>query len=1268
MRSRIFATALTWLISAQAIGDPTVSISFVLDESGSISSSEFQLETDGFLNALDRLPADGSLEISIVDFATNASVVLAPTELTASSYPTIEAALSDNPKSGGSTYIGEAINTAVSQLSASVAESKVICLATDGAPSDSTAAIAAADVAKAAGIIVAPVGIALNSGGITFLDSIASNPPVANPADFEEFGTVVTNVCAGVAEANAGLRLAPTSVNFGTFTSEEIGVVSRTDVLLLENRSTLPITVNTVQVAGDEGPSFVIHSIKDVPFDEFVGFILEPRESVPVEVAFVPNATPADSSFDARLEVYGSSDTGDVGAEAPLLAEIGPVSLSVEILDGSHYRSLITEFNDDTGVAQNNGAPLTEAQIAEFSFLSEARRTGYVADGAAKLLLRVQTNTRRDVHVSVPVASTASVLSRLDPASTDNVTQDNIVQIPAEDLYDTGSGVFQGTVILHAEERFPGLPNEPEVSFDVTVGLLNPDWTPAEALGKTLTVRRTPVVLIHGLWAGDDSWGRTDTNSLPSGMTWWLRSHFFRYDFFSYDNWEGPSVTMREDDPSLFWVMYNQCREENAEGFACARNDVIGHSMGGLVARRFAYDNNNYRNVFNFQEGAIRRLVTLGTPHQGSGFANLLNWDLPCVTNPDAVLDLNTALHFFGKRIDGSALSDLAVNSELLNRLNDASGERAPQEISTFGIVGNTGTSLLLSSVTQNSDGYDLVALIEDTGCEHSEIFDGQESDQIVSVTSAQGNLLDEHIAVLDGVPHVGMGSNDQARRLAVDLLNGFVFQFSPIASLSRDKAPAQSPFVTDDYWLLPIVGFLSNLNSPIEGVSLVSEATAQTMPSLEITADSVTVMPGDTVTVTASVTGSDVKALFLTDERGLLAAFDRQSHNLEVSYPLDAAGQQSVWAVGFVDGVAVRSNEVTLTVAPDFAELQQLEFVQARPALLFPGTERQQEVAGRFADGFVRGVTAPTLGTVYSERIVDGLSTVDGDSPVIHVSPTGVIRALQPGIAVAVASNNGVITTRRVTVEAMYADDADGDGLTDDQEDLIGTNRYDADSDDDGVLDIEEVGTDPSDPLDSDGDGQIDALDSTALAVMDQTGARVTIRTSAGQISRALGRALDEFPDLGDDLASILVDRGLFSFTVDGLAVGESIDVTFTFESSVADTNRWLSYGRQQVPNDTPRWYEFDGFLVSEDTISLSLTDNQLGDASPIDGVITGLGGPGIYTAPIVPVDPPPPPPKRGGGAFALIDLITFAIGLMWVGWAGRSRRRMIGIDGGRR
>jgi hypothetical protein len=60
------------------------------------------------------------------------------------------------------------------------------------------------------------------------------------------------------------------------------------------------------------------------------------------------------------------------------------------------------------------------------------------------------------------------------------------------------------------------------------------------------------------------------------------------------------------------------------------------------------------------------------------------------------------------------------------------------------------------------------------------------------------------------------------------------------------------------------------------------------------------------------------------------------------------------------------------------------------------------------------------------------------------------------------------------------FINDSDGDGLNDTQEATLGTNPNDADSDNDGVDDGAEVGPSPAAPLNTDGDGSINALESS--------------------------------------------------------------------------------------------------------------------------------------------------------------------------------------------
>lgn len=88
---------------------------------------------------------------------------------------------------------------------------------------------------------------------------------------------------------------------------------------------------------------------------------------------------------------------------------------------------------------------------------------------------------------------------------------------------------------------------------------------------------------------------------------------------------------------------------------------------------------------------------------------------------------------------------------------------------------------------------------------------------------------------------------------------------------------------------------------------------------------------------------------------------------------------------------------------------------------------------------------------------------------------------------------------TVHVSMEAAYATDSDGDGLTDDLESTLGTDPDQADSDGDQLDDFEEVciyGTDPLQP-DTDGDGQTDDQDSDPLDDGTHAGGQTTPSTS---------------------------------------------------------------------------------------------------------------------------------------------------------------------------
>ncbi|TVQ03334.1 MAG: hypothetical protein EA381_01625 [Planctomycetaceae bacterium] len=177
----------------------------------------------------------------------------------------------------------------------------------------------------------------------------------------------------------------------------------------------------------------------------------------------------------------------------------------------------------------------------------------------------------------------------------------------------------------------------------VTEGLLNPAKTQAQQglfMLEPYDPDRIPVVMVHGLWSSPLTWMDmfNDLRSYPE-----IRS---RYQFWFYLYPSGQP----------FWLSATQLRRELAsmrDTIDPYRHDtsldqmvLVGHSMGGLVSRMQTIDSGDdfwrivsdeppeklrgpedararlVSNLIFKPNQSVRRVVTIGTPHRGSEFAN----------------------------------------------------------------------------------------------------------------------------------------------------------------------------------------------------------------------------------------------------------------------------------------------------------------------------------------------------------------------------------------------------------------------------------------------------------------------------------------------------------------------------------------------------------------------------------------------------------------------------------------------------------------------
>ncbi len=200
-----------------------------------------------------------------------------------------------------------------------------------------------------------------------------------------------------------------------------------------------------------------------------------------------------------------------------------------------------------------------------------------------------------------------------------------------------------------------------------TWGLLDPNRT-SQYRGlymlETFDPHKIPVLMVHGLWSSPETWTEmiNDLRSLPE-----IRN---RYQFWTYLYPTGQP----------FWVSASQLRADLTAFRAAVDPDnrwptldqmvLVGHSMGGLVSRMQTLDSrDDFWRVLSDQpfdalqtdretrerlaslvffrpNPSIRRVITLGTPHRGSTYANdYTRWlGRKLITLPTALVQTRTQL------------------------------------------------------------------------------------------------------------------------------------------------------------------------------------------------------------------------------------------------------------------------------------------------------------------------------------------------------------------------------------------------------------------------------------------------------------------------------------------------------------------------------------------------------------------------------------------------------------------------------------------------
>ncbi len=327
---------------------------------------------------------------------------------------------------------------------------------------------------------------------------------------------------------------------------------------------------------------------------------------------------------------------------------------------------------------------------------------GAWADGTSLLIIRLEPF----------VAAAAPVVFTLSPAPGVNQvesTADRIGSlttampgIPAPDALNFGS-----TSVTVAAGSSPVIFYRPPNDF--LAGALKTELTAqitATESGKviasgTLELVRPTVILVHGFASGPATWGTINMNHTYGGMIGALLAICPTLTFDTVDYSNNATSGLDELAGDIPGQIATDILVARKKGLAATRPDLVAHSYGGLLSAWYAANmsnvtitradgfangfwsgrNDQYIRPNDFGKGDIRRLVTLGSPLNGS----------PLADGAEANYTANSILFkltFLGYGGDGEAIDDL-MNSGSAAKII----EQEKPAVAWVPVVGIAGTN-----------------------------------------------------------------------------------------------------------------------------------------------------------------------------------------------------------------------------------------------------------------------------------------------------------------------------------------------------------------------------------------------------------------------------------------------------------------------------------------------------------------------------------------------------------------------------------------------
>lgn len=651
-----------------------------------------------------------------------------------------------------------------------------------------------------------------------------------------------------------------------------------------------------------------------------------------------------------------------------------------------------------TGATQCDGARYLRPDpsagalpVSDLNVLAEAdvERVGAVADGVTTLLLRVQSS--EDVELSLldpngmPASPEFGLLARRDGSAPGNV-----VVVPSE-------ATARGAIafgLYRTPAVFP--PSVTAVSQGAPVALWARGLTTGTVRTTALTLAQPAIVLVHGVWSDWRAWGFFEDHARNLGFD---ICPMCRVDYgsaqpaASFD----PLTRIRSDQyavRNLITSVELALREKRRAGIAAAQVDVVGHSMGGLIARsRVRFPFAPYRTPASYNRGAFHKIVTFGTPHHGSPLADWLVEhrcdQLQIVDELGARLTLEGAFGLVNRPLR-AAIFEMQTGSSALGNLG-------PTDVPVHAM---TGVEPLAGSDTELY--LDLIPPLAGHAATSVDGLLGGDGahDTVVPVSSQTGGWPGATTEI-DGVVHANM---------SVDNFDYGETEYPPAwsAILGLLRAPIEEPTFA------PVAAYTpSGPSLPAAPCPALFAPAAPVTRTLTITPPAGTVLDPNNLFFPIGVSlqgGNPIDGVLLRVGDRTQGLDAPGPFELSYNAARDTAGIIPITAQTYGPGpenyyasswlvVQASGPPTSIQVVPSVLELHEV------------GERFQLRVLGAYAGGGRLDLTQASAGTSYAPT--------SGAATVITVTPGGLVEATGPGQDVVLVSNRGRSASMRVKVTA---------------------------------------------------------------------------------------------------------------------------------------------------------------------------------------------------------------------------------------------------------